>query len=151
MYAPAVAGGGYGGDMSSEAGARRRWTGRGDLCHVRCRDPEAAPPSRPGCPPAYRICSPPLSQPQSDHIKQGAKIFFLFFSPVFAVTASALPCPAAKWSLKLSRLHGPSCSPLVSRFPFGSGDPLKRCRFEAPRLEWTIVDKSESDLVGEKR
>jgi hypothetical protein len=50
------------------------------------------------------------SQPLSDQARW--KNFLSFFLPVFAVTASALPCPAAKWLLKLSRLHGPSCSPL---------------------------------------
>jgi hypothetical protein len=145
MYAPAVAAGGYGGIC------RRRPEPVEDgpeeaTCHVRRRDPEAAPPSRPGCLPAD------TQVPLSASVRSSKmEKFSFFFSPRVCCHCFCPALPRRKMVTEAVSTPRPLLLPLVSRFPFGSGDPLKRCRFEAPRLEWTIADKSESDLVGEKR
>lgn len=85
--------------MSSEAGARRRWTGRGDLPRPSSRSIQKLPlhPDRDARQQTDR--SPSLSLSVRSSKMQNFSFFFL---PVFAVTASALPRPAAKWLLKLS-------------------------------------------------
>lgn len=146
MYAPAVAAGGYGGIC------RRRPEPVEDgpeeaTCHVRRRDRSRSCPSIQTGMPASRQTGPPLSLCQ---IKQDVKIFFLFSPRVCCHCFCPAP-PRRKMVTEAVLTPRPLLLPLVSRFPFGSGDPLKRCRFEAPRLEWTIADKSECDLMGEKR
>lgn len=140
MYAPAVAAGGYGG-----------------ICRRRPEPVEDGPEEARPATSVVEIQKLPLHldrdarlQTALCQIKQDVKIFFLF-PPRVCCHCFCPALPRRKIVTEAVSTPRPLLLPLVSRFPFGSGDPLKRCRFEAPRLEWTIADKSEGDLTGGKR